>query len=310
MYTRGDKKFPAIEPHYFKPTNDDVAEAFAKAMHHADVPAAGSSFISQYFLMKLIAKHKIKVVLDGQGSDEYLGGYMHTFYRVIADMMALLKFSSAFNISKHVNSAQGKSSSAIFAHLGKSAMSLLCDEQKLYSTEYKHYHPFTANISSSKKVFELEKVKGSKTDNFLFQLLFNTSLPSLLQYEDRNSMAFSIESRVPFLDHRLVEFAFTLNNEDKINGITTKYILRESLKGILPDAVYNRKDKKGFVTPGENKWLRGPLSHLLEANFSNNNLLRKEKVKQLVDEYKKGNNAHAQLIWRIASLNYWIKNVA
>lgn len=304
------KKYPAIEPYYFKPTNNDVAEAFAQAMYHADVPASGSSFISQYFLMKLIAKHKIKVVLDGQGSDEYLGGYMHTFYRIVADRMAQLKFSSALNISKQVNTAQGKSSSALFAHLGKSAMSLFCDEQKLYSTEYKHYHPFTANISSSKKVFDLEKTSGNKTDNFLYHLLFTTSLPSLLQYEDRNSMAFSIESRVPFLDHRLVEFAFTLSNADKINGITTKFILRESLKDILPDAVYNRKDKKGFVTPGENKWLRGPLSHLLDANFTRNNLLGKERVKQLVDEYKKGNNAHAQLIWRIASLNYWIKNVA
>lgn len=304
------KKFPAIKPFYFKPTNNDVAEAFSNAMRHADVPASGSSFLSQYFLMQLIAQHKIKVVLDGQGSDEYLSGYMHTFYRIVADKMVQFKFSSAFNISKQVNYNQGKSSSALFAHLGKSAMSLFCDEHKLYSTEYKYYHPFVANINSSKEVFELEKTKGNKTDNFLYHLLFTTSLPSLLQYEDRNSMAFSIESRVPFLDHRLVEFAFTLNNNDKINGSTTKYILRESLKDILPDAVYNRTDKKGFVTPGENKWLRGPLSHLLEANFSNNNLLRKEKVKQLVDEYKKGNNTHAQLIWRIASLNYWIKNIA
>lgn len=304
------KKFPAIDPYYFKPANEDVGEAFVKAMRHADVPAAGSSFISQYFLMQLIAKHKIKVVLDGQGSDEYLGGYMHTYYRIVADMMARAEFSTALRITKDVNRNQGKSFIGLLAHLGKSTMSLLCDEQRLYNTEYKYYHPFTSNISTSKEVFQLKNVSGNRTDNFLYHLLFTTSLPSLLQYEDRNSMAFSIESRVPFLDHRLVEFAFTLQNQDKVNSTGTKYILRESLKGILPDAVYNRKDKKGFVTPGENKWLRGPLSHLLDTTFANNNLLRKEKVKQLVDDYKKGNNAHAQLVWRIASLNYWIKNIA
>lgn len=304
------RKFPSIEPFYFKPTNENVNDAFGKAMYHADVPAAGSSFMSQYFLMQLIAEHKIKVVLDGQGSDEYLGGYMHTYYRVIADMLWRAKISSAINITKLVNQNMGKSAASAISHFAKSTMSLFCNEQQLYSTEYKHYHPFMANISSSKQVFQLESREGNRTDNFLYHLLFATSLPSLLHYEDRNSMAFSVESRVPFLDHRLVEFAFSLNNGDKINGVTTKYILRESLKNILPDAVYARKDKKGFVTPGENKWLRGPLAHLLDTSFANNNLLRKEKVKQLVEGYKRGDNTYAQLVWRIASLNYWIKNVA
>ena len=71
-------------------------------------------------------------------------------------------------------------------------------------------------------------------------------------------MAFSLESRVPFLNHKLVEFAFSLATEDRINTkAETKYILRESLKPILPKAVYERKDKKGFVTPGEILWLNG-----------------------------------------------------
>lgn len=77
--------------------------------------------------------------------------------------------------------------------------------------------------------------------------MLDTSLPTLLQYEDRNSMAFSIESRVPFLDHRLVEFVFQLRNEDKANGIYTKWVMREALKDVMPQAIIERKDKKDLL---------------------------------------------------------------
>ena len=122
-------------------------------------------------------------------------------------------------------------------------------------------------------------------------------------------MAFSIESRVPFLDHRLVEFAFSLRDEDKIRGTETKYILRKALADVLPDAITNRQDKKGFVTPGENKWLRGPLKHLLDIDYSNLDFLNKERVAGLVEQYRKGDTSRAVLVWRIATLNYWIKNL-
>lgn len=121
-------------------------------------------------------------------------------------------------------------------------------------------------------------------------------------------MAFSIESRVPFLDHRLVEFAFTLRNDDKIKGIETKRILRQSLKNVLPERIVNRKDKKGFVTPGETKWLRGPLSHLMDINYSNLPFLRKELVSSIMEKHRKGDNSKSVLAWRIATLNYWIEN--
>ncbi|MFI5344684.1 MAG: asparagine synthase-related protein, partial [Chlamydiales bacterium] len=137
---------------------------------------------------------------------------------------------------------------------------------------------------------------------------FTTSLPTLLQYEDRNSMAFSIESRVPFLDHRLVEFVFSLNDDDKINKGVTKSILRESLKNILPKAIVERKDKKGFVTPGEVKWLRGPLKHLLDGDFNQLSFINQKKAEQVIREFKKGDNRNANLVWRLATLNDWMKS--
>lgn len=303
------KKYPAIEPHYFSPSDKDVEEYFHHALYHADVPCTGSSFISQYFLMKLIKQHKIKVVMDGQGSDEYLGGYMHTFYRVIADLMLRGNFIKAIGLTSGINKNINSPFVKTFSHFGKSVLSATNSEQSLYTLEYKKYFPFLCSTKANVNPFTLSKVTGNKTDNFLYHLIFNTSLPSLLQYEDRNSMAFSIESRVPFLDHRLVEFAFQLQTEDKVHETETKYILRKSMHGTLPEAIENRKDKKGFVTPGESKWLRGPLRHLIEADFSNIDFLDKDKIKTLLSDYKAGNDKYATLIWRVAVLNYWVRKM-
>jgi len=92
-------------------------------------------------------------------------------------------------------------------------------------------------------------------NNYLYQVYRYSILPGLLHYEDRNSMAFSIETRLPFLDYRLVEYAFTLPLEKKIKEGVTKVVLRNAMKSILPEEVRNRKDKMGFVTP-EGIWFR------------------------------------------------------
>jgi asparagine synthase (glutamine-hydrolysing) len=301
------KKYPSIDPYYFTPTDNDIRENFERAIYHADVPLAGSSPISQYFVMQLAAKHGIKVLLDGQGSDESLGGYMHSFYRLIGGLLMDGNFPSAFSeLNAHKKMQQfsaGKSGNILL----KSFLSGFQSEQRLYEMEYLHYLPFVGN---SKQVnFDLQNKQGSRLNQFLYHLNFNTLLPSLLQFEDRNSMAFSIESRVPFLDHRLVENAFTLPDSFKINQGVTKRILRDSMQGILPEAIANRKDKKGFVTPGEIKWLRGPLSFLIEQDFSKIDFLEKEKVNRLITDFKAGDNKQANLVWRIAVLRYWLDKV-
>jgi len=302
-------KYPAVEPLYYSPSDDDIREHFHHALFHADVPCTGSSFISQYFLMKLIGDAGIKVVLDGQGSDEYLGGYMHTFYRLVADRLLHLRFGAAIGLTARINRQLGAPAGAAVVHGLKSLLSVMDDEQALYALEYRTYYPFLCDVSRLKPPFLLREVPGSRTDNFLYHLLFSTSLPSLLHYEDRNSMAFSVESRVPFLDHRLVEYAFRLPVEDKVRDTETKRVLRASLDGILPDAIRDRRDKKGFVTPGENKWLRGPLKHLLDADPGTTGFLNRKKCRKLLDAYRRGDNHNAVLVWRLAVLLYWMKEI-
>jgi asparagine synthase (glutamine-hydrolysing) len=299
------KKYPTLKDYTFSPGDEEISEHFEKALYHADVPVTGSSPFSQYFVMQLAAQKKIKVLLDGQGSDEYLAGYMHSFYRLVGGLLSEWKSGTAikeFNAHSNLQKFTIAKKTNAFA---KSILAGVSSEQSLYELEYKKYFPFVMN--DRRVNFHLNDVRGSRLNRFLYHLTTTTSLPSLLHFEDRNSMAFSIESRVPFLDHRLVEFAFSLQDSDKIKSGETKYILRKSLRGIVPDNILDRKDKKGFVTPGEIKWLRGPLNHLLDADFKNADFLDRSKVLSVIRDFRDGNDKNANLVWRLVILDKWMK---
>lgn len=300
------QQYPNVEPHYFSPTHNDIAQAFHHAAFAADVPLLGSSYISQYFLMQLAASKGVKVVLDGQGSDEYLGGYLHSFYRIIGSKIKSFNFSGGLGLLHQLASREGFSSKKSVEFLLKSIAAAFNNEGAMARLEAGKHQALLGNIQ-----FDLVQKTEDKFNNFLYHILLNTTLQTLLHHEDRNSMAFSIESRVPFLDHRLVEFAFSLNSEDRIsNKAETKYILREGLKSYLPKQVYERKDKKGFVTPGEIEWLNGPLKFLLDDNFTDQDFMDVNVVNQLVQQYKKGDYSNAAMVWKIATTNYWLKHLA
>jgi len=305
-----DKYSKNLEAFYYSPGEQEISEEFHKAVQHSDVPPAGSSFFSQYFVMKAIAEQGIKVVLSGQGADDYLGGYMHSFYRLFADSIRKGRMTSLFSGMSAHKRMQGFTAGKMVDLFSKSMLSGVMNEQALYNIEYIKYYPFLSSKRNTSKDIVLDNKGDTRLNAFLYQLMVTSSLPTLLHYEDRNSMAFSIESRVPFLDHRLVEYGFSLSNDDKIHKGVTKYILREAMKDVLPEAIYNRKDKKGFVTPGEVKWLRGPLKHLLEDDFKRLEMIDQQKAKQEVTAFKNGDNKNANLVWRLAVLNYWVKNFA
>jgi len=302
------KKYPNIRPHFYQPKDNELPEAFEKAQHFADVPLSGSSFISQYFVMRMAAAEGVSVLLDGQGSDEYLGGYMHSFDRFIGDMLRNFRFLKAAQTLMQHRNRHGQSLSGMAYSASKALLSAVNNENSFYRYAYKYKFPIVFRHTDKEIPFALNSLAGAgRFDEFSYHLVFNTSLPTLLLFEDRNSMAFSIESRVPFLDHRLVELAFSLPDEDKIYRGETKHILRHSLKGILPDAIIARQDKKGFVTPGEDKWLRGPLKHLLEMDFAAYDFIDNTKVKKIISEYRNG-RSNSTLVWRLAALYQWLKH--
>jgi asparagine synthase (glutamine-hydrolysing) len=147
--------------------------------------------------------------------------------------------------------------------------------------------------------------------NVLYWELTKTRLPALLRYEDRLSMAFSIESRVPFLDHRLVELAFALPDPAKQHRGWSKYALRRALDGILPDGVVWRRDKKGFPTPVGN-WLRDgrgtPALNLLRDDARRSrHLFPTSALRPLIAQHTQGAADRSWQLWRALSTELWLQ---
>lgn len=302
-----EQKYPnQFQLNYYSPNEKEIAQDFDTIAYSLDFPLSGSSPISQYYVMKLAKEKGIKVILSGQGADDYMGGYMHSYYRLYAEWMKHFQFGKLSKGIKDYKKIHEASNSKLTNVLLKSTLSSFLNEDAIYKFEYNNYLPFLGNQHNDWQAFE--KYSSSKLSEFHFALMNYSSLPTLLHYEDRNSMAHSIESRVPFLDHRLVELMFQFPDELKINNGWTKFALRQSMENVLPSEIQWRTDKKGFVTPGEILWLRGSLSHLLEIDYSQLSFLNKEKTKKIIDDFKKGNNKFATLVWRIATLNQWLKN--
>jgi asparagine synthase (glutamine-hydrolysing) len=142
--------------------------------------------------------------------------------------------------------------------------------------------------------------------------LVNYSVPVLTHYEDRMSMAFSREIRLPFLDHRLVELALSLPNNMKMKNGWTKWIMRQTLIGKLPKEIVWRKDKKGFTTPQE-KWFRNELKSEINTLFNETllvesyGLMEKEKIKQFYQEFLHNEKIWYKEIFNIMSIEIWLR---
>lgn len=302
------KAYPQIEAHYISPGADDIAAAIDRITWIMDAPMPSSSYVSQYFVMQLASQQGVKVVLDGQGSDEIMGGYMHSMYRIIADHLRGGHIGEALADLNAHGSRQGYSAGKRIDILGKSVLSAVRDEPSMYALEFRKVYPWILRQSANDVPLRLELPAGSKLNGFLYNLLRVTLLPTLLHTEDVNAMAFSIESRVPFLDHRLVQYCFSLPNDHKVHRGETKRVLRAGMRGIVPDAVLDRKDKTGFTTPGHITWLRGPLAYLLDGKWEElDDIVDHKALMQIIDQYRRGENRHALFVWRLAMLRAFLR---
>jgi asparagine synthase (glutamine-hydrolysing) len=260
--------------------------------------------------MKIAREHGVTVLLDGQGSDEITGGYHHAFYRYYAYLLKsgkLQRFAKEYPDYLKYN-PKGSS----LAKITKLAAVLFFSESVLYKQEAKRHlqNPLSVSFKDTDIFDNIKNLKTDKLSNFLYNQMMSTSIQTLLHFEDRNSMAHSIESRVPFLDYRLVEFAFSLPPEYKIHKHLGKYIHREALKPIVPEAIMNRKDKVGFLAPGEHFWLRKEMKPFIEnifesADFRNRSIYNHQLIKDKYKEYLNGNAAYANMIWQIMALEIW-----
>lgn len=213
-----------------EPSKEDFENYLPKVIYHMDIPV-GSFSMFPLFMLAMEARKYVKIVLSGEGADELFGGYIR--YLLIYHQMEAYKIPEFRNYEPMLDFYFG---SHLSSYAKLSNRSDLPNEivERIFSKYFKFKDPI----------------------NNLGYTDFKLSLVSLLQMEDRMSAAFGIENRTPFLDHRIVEFAFSISSDMKIRNYKTKYILRQVAKRYVPKIVSERKDKKGLVAP-INLWING-----------------------------------------------------
>lgn len=285
---------------------------------HEDEPIGFSASVPLYFVSKLAQNH-VKVVLTGEGSDEILAGYGR-----YAKTLALLNYGEKYEtlipafmrkIIKAGLSAVGGKLNRTFLTRQSDIENLFFDnfaifgksmQQNLFSTETK------ARINEKNPYSYQNKWLG-KTDakEILDKLLYvdtKTYLHELLMKQDQMSMAASIESRVPFLDYKLVEMTAKMPTAMKLRGKDlTKWILREVMKGILPDEILHRS-KKGFPVP-LGSWFRKQYKHIVEEYVLSERALSRgifnaDFVRNLVLRHNRGEN-HDERLWLLVNFEIW-----
>lgn len=252
----------SIGAHSFKvtPRSEDFNSDFSKILKAQGEPYPSASIYAQYKVFELAAQSGVKVVLDGQGADEYLAGY--SFYKS-AHFATMIRKGQLLKLISFLHSAIDEKNIAIVSLILRSVDFFAPPSlQELFrSLINKKSIPNWINKGwlSENQIqpsYHFYTSSNEVLKETLLRTLETTSLPHLLRYADRNSMAFSIESRVPFLTTPLVEFCLGLPDEFLISKDgTSKAVFRAAMRGIVPDAILDRKDKIGFEAP-EAQWFK------------------------------------------------------
>jgi len=277
-----------VDAHRIEPSPDELWDDIGRLVYLQDEPFGSLSIYAQFCVMRL-AQKDVKVVLDGQGADELLAGYLAYQGSYIGSLLRSFRWGTA---------------------LGELAGSL------------RHHGGFFRSsfrqILERRKRRNLLKCRGETVsryagdlDRVLYRELTSTNLPALLHYEDRNAMAFSIESRVPFLDYRFVEYVAGLPLGQKIQNGVTKRALRAAIKGLVPESIRCRMDKMGFVTP-EEVWMKEDLRpFMLEVlssdAFRNRPYWDAAAVTRDYLAFLDGKSTYSPEIWRIACAELWFR---
>jgi len=274
---------------------------------HAE-PIPGTSPYAQYKVMKL-AKGKVVVTLDGQGADEQFGGYHYFFGFRYKDLLKELRILKLFSeIYSYLKLHKSFLAIKYFLYLMlperlRTRLRLIDNGSSLmpdFENSYKFRYGISRNIYGSKSF------KDALLDHFEFKM------EHLLKWEDLNSMHFSIEARVPFLDYRLVEKVLATNSELLITGGIVKPLLREAMKGLLPEKIRLRRDKIGFGTP-EDEWFRTPtwqaiIEEILSSqSFKNRKLVNPKIALSRYRKHLEGKIDCAAEIWKWIHLELWFR---
>jgi asparagine synthase (glutamine-hydrolysing) len=281
-----------VEPHFTYPDEDSMLKVLGNVIYHQEEPIGSASICAQYMVFGLAKGNGVTVLLDGQGADEILAGY-HVY------------FPSFFSELKKTDKALYKQEWAAYQQLHRenSINGVAQKDAKYYLKQYatplvnkakewrRHYQQKT-NPAFNKDFFQAHNEssfqKPEVFDTLNKNLLASTTnlgLEELLRYADRNSMAHSLEVRLPFLSHDLVEFLFSLPATYKLKDGWTKWLMRYTFQHLLPQEITWRRDKVGYEPP-QQKWMQKPqvqeMIHEKRKTLVQQGVLNKQVLQQPV----------------------------
>jgi asparagine synthase (glutamine-hydrolysing) len=300
--------------HEVEPRGEDLFEVFERIVWHQEEPAAGPGLYSQWHVMRLAHDHGMKVLLDGQGGDELLAGYHRYAIPHLRDLARHGRLAEFARDVWRVGRRQGHAETWAKVALDGPGRPVYEWGRRLFGQgKERVVHPDLAARHAAPEPRPPHRFATALADVLGWEITLRF-LPSLLRYEDRNSMAHSIETRLPFLDVRLVEFVFALPDAYRLRGTTTKWILREALSPRLPAAVAARRDKMGYETPTD-LWFRGRERRrvqelLLSPDARSRAYLWQPALRRQLDAYFAGRRDIGLQVWRWLHLELWLRAFA
>jgi asparagine synthase (glutamine-hydrolysing) len=290
----------------------DLVQDIDELIAAQDLPFGGTSIYAQYRVFGAARHAGVKVMLDGQGADEMFGGYLFYNSARVASLIRAGRIGSALTLFGHSIGRSGLGAGRAAARVAAglvprpyldTAQSLM---RRIASQPWLDDRWFAARGGTNNRPLWEGRASLSEA---LATSFAGSNLPSLLRYEDRNSMVHSIESRVPFLTRSLVEFVFTLPEHFLIpDDGTNKSVLRAALRGLVPDAILDRRDKVAFATP-EHRWLKridGWVTGVLASEAARAiPVLRSEALLSEWSAVRAGRRPFGWHIWRWLNLIRW-----
>lgn len=283
---------------------DDI-DAFVRA--HAE-PVPSTSPYAHFKVMELARDH-VTVTLDGQGADEELAGYPYFFGFYFKELLLSARLGALGHQMYHYwrehRSMWGFKSMSFFLLPAQWRIRSMAMRKGYLDGAFFHdFQPSDDSVAG--KLYGSNSLRESLINHFEYKL------EHLLKWEDRNSMWFSLESRVPFLDYRLVERTLATPTEMILDRGVTKHILREAMKDILPEAIRQRKDKIGFETP-QADWFRTPAFQgyirelLSSSSFASRGIVDVKKIQDILEKHMQGKANYGNELWKCIHLENWYR---
>jgi asparagine synthase (glutamine-hydrolysing) len=285
-----------VNCHKIRPNPDEFLTDLADFVRTQEEPTISTGPYAQYKVMQEATKH-VTVLLDGQGADEMMAGYLPYYFVYLRQLKKEKQYSKLLRevvSSTDVLSRYGKSVAR-----GKLGLDKPVDVRQMLDRDFA-------------KAYQGETFSPVSDDlrARLVEDIFANSLPSLLRYEDRNTMRFGLEGRVPFLDFTLLRFLFSLDDEAILKQGWNKKILRDAATGLLPDQIVQRRNKIGFTTP-EREWFLRIKNHVHTVfrsdSFGARPYFDQAQVLRAFEEFIQGKNSDTMLFWRMLNVELWLR---